>query len=147
MGTRARRALTPQPAGYVLDAWAILAYLEGEPAVEAMRGLLAEAHASERPLVMTVANVVEVWYAFARKTTAEKADQVLAELTKLGVRFWDISLDLALQAAKYKARHKLSLADCFAAALANSKDYVLVTGDHEFEALSKAVRVQWLARE
>jgi len=40
-----------------------------------------------------------------------------------------------LDAAAIKAKHSLSYADAFAAALAISKKAVLLTGDKEFESL------------
>jgi predicted nucleic acid-binding protein len=51
---------------------------------------------------------------------------------------------LADQAAEYKARHKLSLADAFAAALAKEKKAELVTGDPEFKPLEKEIKINWL---
>ena len=51
---------------------------------------------------------------------------------------------LADSAADFKARFKLSLADAFAAALAKERKVELVTGDPEFKALEKEIKVQWL---
>ena len=53
-------------------------------------------------------------------------------------------LALAKQAASFKARHKMSYADCFAAALAKQKNAELITGDSEFKAVEKEIRIQWL---
>jgi predicted nucleic acid-binding protein len=44
----------------------------------------------------------------------------------------------------FKARFRLSLADAFAAALAKDMKAELVTGDPEFKALEKEIRIQWL---
>jgi ribonuclease VapC len=49
-----------------------------------------------------------------------------------------------MQAAQIKARHKLSYADCFAAALARKLDAILVTGDQEFSQLEDIVAIEWL---
>jgi len=51
---------------------------------------------------------------------------------------------LAEQAAEYKAAHKMSLADAFAAVLAKQKKAVLVTGDKEFKPLERELKIQWL---
>ena len=133
-----------QPLGYVLDAWAVMAYLDGEPAGASVERLILSAHASNSPLWMSVVNVAEVWYTFARETTAIEADEALAELKQLEIQFAEVTLDLALEAAGFKARHKLSLADALAAALAKSKQIPLVTGDREFESLGKAIQLVWL---
>ena len=47
-------------------------------------------------------------------------------------------------AADFKARFKLSLADAFAAALAKELKAELVTGDSEFKALEKEIKIHWL---
>ena len=47
-------------------------------------------------------------------------------------------------AADFKARFKISLADAFAAALAKEKKAELVTGDREFKALEKEIKIEWL---
>jgi predicted nucleic acid-binding protein len=55
-----------------------------------------------------------------------------------------VTRSLADLAAAYKARHRLSLSDAFAAALAKEKKAELVTGDKEFKALEKEIRIHWL---
>jgi predicted nucleic acid-binding protein len=51
---------------------------------------------------------------------------------------------LADTAADFKARFKLSLADAFAAALAKERRADLVTGDPEFKALEREIKIHWL---
>ncbi len=51
---------------------------------------------------------------------------------------------LADTAADFKARFRISLADAFAAALAKEKKAELVTGDPEFKALEKEIKIIWL---
>ena len=41
-------------------------------------------------------------------------------------------------------RHKMSYADCFAAALAKDRKAELVTGDKEFKQVDGEVNVRWL---
>jgi predicted nucleic acid-binding protein len=43
-----------------------------------------------------------------------------------------------------KNAHDLGLADTFAAALAKSKKAELVTGDTDFKALEKEIKINWL---
>ena len=51
---------------------------------------------------------------------------------------------MADTAADFKARFPMSLADAFAAALAKEKNAELVTGDPEFKAVEKEIKVAWL---
>jgi predicted nucleic acid-binding protein len=55
-----------------------------------------------------------------------------------------VDRDLAEAAALLKNTYKLGLADAFAAALAKSKKAELVTGDHEFKAVDKEIKINWL---
>ena len=65
-------------------------------------------------------------------------------LEGLPIDFHSTTRALADAAADFKARFKLSLADAFAAALAKERRAELVTGDLEFKALEKEIKVQWL---
>jgi hypothetical protein len=54
-------------------------------------------------------------------------------------------LELVRQAAVFKATKKMSYADCFAAALAKTKNAELVTGDPEFKVTEGELRkIRWL---
>jgi predicted nucleic acid-binding protein len=43
-----------------------------------------------------------------------------------------------------KSKHRMSFADCFAAALAKQRKATLLTGDLEFRQVQEQVRIQWL---
>jgi predicted nucleic acid-binding protein len=60
-------------------------------------------------------------------------------------RFHPADRRLADLAADFKARFKLSPADAFAAALAKERKTELVTGDPEFKALEKEIKINWLS--
>jgi len=128
----------------VLDTWAIMAYLRDEPAGEQVETLIAESHEHDTALMMSVVNVAEVWYAFARLASDKVADQAVLELKQLGIEFIDAHLNLALEAARFKAKHKMSLADCFATALAKERKADLVTGDREFKQVESEVKILWV---
>lgn len=61
----------------------------------------------------------------------------VAELASLPIDVVGVGDDLKLArlAAQFKGSHEVSLADAFAAALANEKKAELVAGDPEFKAL------------
>lgn len=128
----------------VLDSWSIMAYLEDEPAGQKVADLIADAHEDGTPLKMTVVNGAEVWYLLARETSEADADQSISELRQLGIEFVDAEWELAHQAAVFKSKHKMSLADCFAAALAKQAKGDLVTGDEEFKQVQGEVKIRWL---
>ena len=133
-----------KPRAYVLDSWSIIAYLEDEPAGQKVADLIADAHENDVGLLTTVVNAGEVWYILARETAEDEADRALAEFGRLGIEFVEIDWELARQAAGFKAKHKMSYADCFAAALAKSRKAELVTGDQEFRQIEGDLQVSWL---
>lgn len=133
-----------KPKALALDSWSVLAYLEDEPAGQQVADLLAEAHESETPLMMTVVNAGEVWYILAREISVEEADGSISELRELGVKFVDANWSLAREAGRFKAKHKMSFADCFAVALAKENRADLVTGDPEFKQVEGEARILWL---
>ncbi len=128
----------------VFDSWSIMAYLEDEPAGERVEEMIAEAHEGGTPLLMTVVNAAEVWYIFARESSAAEADQSVSELRQLGVELVEADWELSLEAARFKAKHKMSLADCYAAALAKKNKADLVTGDREFKQVESEIKISWV---
>lgn len=132
-----------KPKALVLDAWSIMAYFEDEPAGEKVEELIGDAHENEISLMMSVVNVGEVWYILAREVSVEEADSSVTELRQLGVEFVDADWDLTQEAARIKSKHKMSFADCFAAAIAKENKAELVTGDQEFKQVEE-IKVHWV---
>lgn len=117
---------------FCLDSWPVLCWLDGEePAAEAVE----EALARERP-AMSWVNLVEVYYRLARDHGKRQAEGVLAELRPRIAE--DLPGVVAMRAAaELKADFAMSLADCFAVALAAETDAVLLTGDPEIVDLAE----------
>ncbi|HWD18713.1 MAG TPA: PIN domain-containing protein, partial [Verrucomicrobiae bacterium] len=127
-----------------LDSYALLAFLRDEPGADAMQVLLEKASRRDVPLLMTEVNYAEVKYITLRRGGPEAWSEVEASLNTLPIIFVPTSLSLAAAAADFKAHHRLSLADAFAAALAQEKKAELVTGDPEFKALEEKIKINWL---
>lgn len=133
-----------KPKALVLDSWAVLAYLQAESAGQKIVDLIADALEQGVPLLMSVVNVGEVWYIFAREISEAEADKGVDSLRHLGIEFVDVDWKLARQAAAYKADRKMSYADCFAAALAKEHKAELITGDKEFKQVESEVQIRWV---
>jgi uncharacterized protein len=133
-----------KPKALVFDSWAVIAYLEGELAAEKVADHIADAHDDGIPLFMSVVNAGEVWYIIAREASVNDAERSILELRRLGIEFVNVDWTLAHEAGAYKSKHKMSFADCFAAALAKHKRAVLLTGDAEFKQVEKEVTIDWL---
>ena len=129
---------------HTLDSFALLAYLRGEPGADQVQELLEKAGRGKAHVWMCEVNYAEVQYITLRKSGIASWERVSGALKTLPIDFVPTTLALADQAAKFKAGHKLSLADAFAAALAKDYKAELVTGDSEFQALSSEIRIAWL---
>ncbi|MDE3066787.1 MAG: PIN domain-containing protein [Verrucomicrobiota bacterium] len=128
-------------ASQVLDSFALLAYLRDEDGAELVQSLLEKASRRDMPMFMTEVNYAEVKYIVLRKDGREAWKEVAASLGSLPVEFVPTTLALADTAADFKASHRISLADAFAAALAKEKKAELITGDPEFKALEKEIKI------
>jgi predicted nucleic acid-binding protein len=128
----------------VLDAYALMAYLEGEPGSEMVRNLLMQSVRRELDLAVTTVNLGEVFYNIARTNSVEIADQLVVKLIDMPIEIVSVDWKLARQAARLKAETPIAFADCFAAALAQIRDCAVVTGDKEFQRLEGRVRVEWM---
>jgi predicted nucleic acid-binding protein len=129
---------------YVLDSWAVIAYLEDEPSGEQVEDLIATAHEEEIPIYMSVINVGEIWYTMAREISEEEANASVKSLRDLRIQFEDVNWEIAQEAARFKSQNKISYADAFAAALAKVKKAELITGDKEFIPLDGDIKISWI---
>jgi predicted nucleic acid-binding protein len=136
-----------QPPIYVLDSFALLAYLEAEPSGPVVLGLFEAARDGEARLYLSTINAGEVYYILMREQGAESADSFLGDLNNLPIALCSATDDRVWAAARLKAEHAISYADAFAAALAIELKATLVTGDPEFTSLTGPITIQWLQRK
>lgn len=130
----------------VLDSFALIAYFRDEPGAEAVENLLVIAGKKDIPLHMTDVNYAEVKYSIIKRDGQEAWEEAAKILQGLPIDFHSTTRAMADTAADFKARFKMSLADAFAAALTKEKKTELVTGDPEFKALEKEIKIVWLKR-
>lgn len=130
----------------VLDSYSLLAYLEGEAGAEQMIEIFRVARDSGRSLFLSVVNWGEVYYIIMREAGHERADEVAHLISTLPIQIVPADLDLTRQAAELKSKHRMSYADCFAAALAKSRKAELVTGDRDFRQVEGEVKILWLEK-
>lgn len=114
----------------LLDAYAVIAVLTGEPAAPAVQRLL---ESDDRPAV-TTAGIVEVLdHLIRRYATAEQ--DALSAVSRLELESIMLTEEIAIAAGLLRARHyrrsarSVSLADCVAAETARAIDVPLATAD------------------
>ncbi|HKN34818.1 MAG TPA: type II toxin-antitoxin system VapC family toxin [Terriglobales bacterium] len=120
---------------YVLDANAVLIYLEDRSGADRMRLLFHQVQHERAWLAMSVVNWGEVFQVLAKKLGEDRTRRVLQPLRK------GIDLLPADLAALFKYKYRIGYADGFAAALATTNRATLVTSDPDFDILEPRIRI------
>ncbi len=129
---------------YVLDSYAMFAYMEGEVGAEKVAAILKEALNNKAELFISVINWGEIYYIVLREQGRTAADLYLRTIERYPLKIVDADRELTLKAAELKAFNKMSYADAFAASLAIEKKAKLVTGDREFKSVEGKVKIVWI---
>ncbi len=128
----------------MLDSSALMTFFEDRPGAEKVEDLLGKAAETKHPLLMSVVNWGEVYYSVWRARDEKAAMATLREIAQLPIQVIDVDMELAKLAASLKAEHNLPYADCFAAALAQTRKATLVTSDKDFERAGTALKTLWV---
>ncbi|MDD2237577.1 MAG: type II toxin-antitoxin system VapC family toxin [Kiritimatiellae bacterium] len=131
---------------YVLDSFALLAYLGDEVGADAVRRVLEKSAGREDSVFLSVINYGECLYIIERERGVKEAHKAIAAIGQLPVCLVPAGMDETLEAAHIKANCKVSYADAFAIGLARMKGATVVTGDREFHAVEGLVDILWLKR-
>ena len=129
---------------YVLDSFALLAYLGGEVGGGRVKEILHDASRGESRAFLSLINLGEVVYITERERGLAKAQEVLAIIEQLPIEILSVDRQVVLEAAHVKANYPVAYADAFAITAAQANNGVLVTGDPEFEAVKDFVRIEWI---
>lgn len=132
---------------FVLDAWALLALLQGEePAASRVSQLLQNAQEGAVELFISVINLGEVVYRIGRVKGEAEARETLDQIRQSPLVVVPATEEVVLAAAGLKMHYPISYADAFTAATADQLSGILVTGDPELEQLASRVRIEKLER-
>lgn len=129
---------------WVLDASALMTFFEDRPQADKVEELLAHGAEVKHPLLMSVVNWGEVYYSVWRARGEKAAAAKAQEIAQLPIEVIDVNLELTRLAASLKALHHLPYADCFGAAVAQSRKATLVTSDRDFERVGSALKILWI---
>jgi predicted nucleic acid-binding protein len=131
---------------YVLDACALLAFLDKEDGGTCVNTLIQSAETGEATVSINIINLYEVYYKRIRKAGLDAANEFLDMFEDMAVEVVFIQVDrIFAEATRFKTMYHMSLADSFALATAFCHGAVLVTADHhELEAVEQAEPVSFL---
>ena len=128
----------------VLDTWAMLAYLDGEPAAQNVRQILRRARKKQVLALFSLINYGECLYVTEREQGLQHAQRAAGIMDQLPIRIVPADRPLVFEAAHIKARFPVSHADAFSIALAKRNGARVMTGDPEFKSVESEIAVQWL---
>ena len=129
---------------YVLDACALIAYLNDEAGAESIEELLTLARKEQAQIYVAAVNVYELYYDCLKRDAAT-AQQLLEDVYGLPLTVIE-SLDRpAMQkAGGFKVAYRISLADSIALGLAQQLGARLVSSDHhEFDPIEQDGKIQF----
>jgi len=119
----------------VFDSFALIALFRQEPGYELVRDLLVKISSEDSEGYISAINVGEIYYMISRKSNTKNAEMAIGAVKQMPIQIVEPDLKMCLDAAGIKAKHSLSYANAFAAALTVTKKAILITGDHEFDSL------------
>ena len=129
---------------YILDSFALLAYLTDEPAAERIETLMENARGQTCRLMLSIINLGEILYITERRGGLERAQDALALIRQLPIEILPVDEQSVFSAAHIKAHYVLSYADTFVVATAQSEEGIILTGDPEFQTVEALVTIEWL---
>ena len=130
---------------YILDSYALLAFLGGETGAKVIEDILDQASKREVQLYLSLINLGEILYITERAHDLTSAQSALALIDQLPLKVLSINKQLVLSAAHIKkANFPLSYADAFVVASALSYQGSILTGDPEFQTVADLVKIHWI---
>jgi ribonuclease VapC len=133
-----------EPAAYVLDSFALLAYLQDEPAASRIEKLMDQAGKKKCRLLLCIINLGEILYITERRGGLVKAQDALALIQQLPIEILPADEQTVFDAAHIKANHTLSYADSFVVAIGIQENATVITADPEFRVVEHIVEMEWL---
>ena len=131
---------------YLLDACALIAYINDEDGADVVDALLTQASNDVVTIAMSMVNVLEVYYGVFRDFGHDEAEEILNEILSLPIKIIsELSIDALREAGRLKARYKMSLADSVALGIASVSGYFIATADHhEMDPVEQNESIQFL---
>ena len=129
---------------FVLDASALLGFLQDKPSAARVGALLKESVQGGAEILMSAVNFGEVYGVVLRERGPDAAQTAMGAVRPLPIRLIDATPERCLHAAQVKTKYRLYYVDSFAAALALEHKATLVTSDSDFRKLGHGFAVLWL---
>ncbi len=132
----------------VLDASAVIRFLDGEPGVREVTEMFLEALHGRCELLISAVNWGEVAGKLFQRHGAAKTTTALSALLRKGLKVVEATGERASAAAIIKVTYKIPYADAFGVELASdSPQHVLVTADFDVAPAQGLINITFLPKK
>lgn len=129
---------------YLLDSFAVLAWLQNENGAQFVEDLLYRARDNKVEVILNIINLGEIYYHCSRVTDIKSANNIIDTIKLLPLKILPCPNDLVFEAAGLKAQYPIAYADAFALATAIREKAYIITGDPEFRLVEHLAEIHWL---
>ena len=129
---------------YVLDSFALLAYLAAEPGEAQVKPSWPRRRLAGPKLISPSSTTAKSSTSPSVNRACPPPRRAIAAIDQLPIILIEADRKQTFAAAHVKAHHAISYADAFAAALAEQLTATLLTGDPEFRKVEGRITIEWL---
>lgn len=133
---------------YVLDASALIRYLDDAPGAERVEAIITECLAGRAQSLISAIQWGEVALSLHKRFGASRVSKIMDRLADAEIEVVPIMREQALEAARLKVGQSIRFADAFTLELARrSPENLLVTADDAWKTVNDSTRIEFLPAE
>ena len=133
---------------YVLDACALIAFLENEEGADVVESVLLDAMQHDNKVFIHRINLLEVYYGYYRQSGIDAATNMLENTKSLPIKIiTTLKNHVFKEAGRLKATYKISLADAVAVAETSvCRGFLLTADHHELDVIeqNETIGFKWI---
>ena len=130
---------------YVLDASALIRFVDDEAGAERVEAILSACAASQARLCISAVQWGEVAANYRKRFGPAQEIYIMSTILPSEATIVPATAERAVHAAEFRVNRKISYADAFALDLAmDSPEHILVTADYEFKAVNDLAQIEFL---
>jgi predicted nucleic acid-binding protein len=130
---------------YVLDASAILRYLDSEAGADRVEEIIKDHLGGSNRIIVSAVHWGEIASVTWKRHGIETVEKVFFRLFAFGFEVIPATAERAVQSGLIKAQKKIPYADAFGVELASdSPDHVLLTADFDVEPAKHDINIEFL---
>ena len=126
---------------YVLDTSALLTLIEDEPGADVVQDVLESASSGDVQVFVSFMSFMEVFYITVQEREVEEAQVRMQLMEALPITRVESTASSGMTAARLKAKHRISVADAWIAALAIERNATLLHKDPEIEQMQGEIKI------